>query len=70
MFLLKLLLKNAFRHKLRTALTVTGIAIAILAFGMLRTVVDAWYVGVEASSATRLVTRNSISIIFPAPAFL
>ena len=67
MFLLKLLLRNAFRHRLRTALTVTGIAVAILAFGMLRTVVDAWYVGVEASSATRLVTRNSISIIFPLP---
>jgi putative ABC transport system permease protein len=67
MFLLKLLLKNSFRHKLRAALTILGIAIAILAFGMLRTVVDAWYVGVEASSATRLVTRNSISIIFPLP---
>lgn len=65
--LLKLLLKNPFRHRLRALLTVLGVAIAILSFGMLRTVVDAWYVGVEASSATRLVTRNAISIIFPLP---
>jgi putative ABC transport system permease protein len=42
-------------------------AIAILSFGLLRTVVDAWYIGVEASSATRLVTRNSISLVFRLP---
>lgn len=67
MQILKLLLKNSFRHKLRTSLTVFGITIAILAFGLLRTVVSAWYAGVEASSASRLVTRNSISIIFFLP---
>jgi len=65
--LLKLLFKNPFRHKLRAVLTILGIAVAILSFGILRTVVGAWYAGVEASSATRLVTRNSISIIFPLP---
>jgi len=67
MQIIKLLIKNSFRHKLRTALTVLGITIAILAFGLLRTVVSAWYAGVEASSAARLVTRNSISIIFFLP---
>ncbi|HMK60071.1 MAG TPA: ABC transporter permease [Dissulfurispiraceae bacterium] len=67
MFLLKLILKNAFRHKLRTWLTVLGITIAILAFGLLRTVISAWYAGVEASSASRLVARNAISIIFTLP---
>ncbi len=67
MGLLKLLFKNAFRHKLRTSLTVLGITIAILAFGMLRTVVGAWYAGVEASSATRLITRNSVSLVFFLP---
>jgi putative ABC transport system permease protein len=30
-------------------------------------VVSAWYAGVDASSATRLVTRNSISLVFPLP---
>jgi putative ABC transport system permease protein len=67
MFLLKLLLRNAFRHKLRTLLTILSIAIAILAFGLLRTFISAWYAGVAASSASRLVTRNSISLIFPLP---
>lgn len=65
--LLKILIRNAFRHKLRTFLTICGICVAILAFGLLRTVISAWYAGVEASSATRLVTRNSISLIFPLP---
>lgn len=63
----KILYRNAFRHKLRTFLTVSGMAIAILAFGLLHTVIDAWYAGVSASSATRLITRNSISLIFPLP---
>jgi putative ABC transport system permease protein len=67
MHILKLIFKNAFRHKLRTFLTVLGVTIAILAFGLLRTVISAWYAGVNASSASRLVTRNSISLIFPLP---
>ncbi len=67
MFILKILIRNAFRHKLRTFLTVLGITVAILAFGLLRTFINAWYGGVEASSASRLVTRNSISLIFSLP---
>jgi putative ABC transport system permease protein len=67
MLILKLLIRNSFRHKLRTFLTILSITIAILAFGLLRTVVSAWYGGVEASSASRLVSRNSISLIFSLP---
>ncbi len=67
MYFLSLIFRNAFRHKLRTSLTVLGITIAILAFGLLRTVISAFYAGVEASSASRLVTRNAISIIFSLP---
>jgi putative ABC transport system permease protein len=67
MFILKILIRNAFRHKLRTFLTLLGITVAILAFGLLRTFVNAWYGGVEASSASRLVTRSSISLIFHLP---
>jgi putative ABC transport system permease protein len=69
MLILKVLFRNAFRNRLRASLTVLGITIAILAFGLLRTVISAWYAGVEASSATRLVTRNAVSIIFPLPHF-
>lgn len=67
MFIFKLLFKNAFRHRARALLTITSIVIALIAFGLLRTLVSAWYAGVEASSSTRLVTRNSISLIFPLP---
>ena len=67
MHVLRLIFKNSFRHKLRTFLTILGVSIAILAFGLLRTVISAWYAGVEASSASRLVTRNAISLIFPLP---
>ena len=66
-FALKLIFKNAFRHKTRTLLTISSVVIALVAFGLLRTVVSAWYAGVAASSATRLVTRNSISLTFPLP---
>ncbi len=65
--ILKLVFKNAFRQKLRAALTILGMCIVILAFGMLRTVISAWYAGVAASSANRLVTRNAISLIFSLP---
>ena len=67
MFVLRLLLKNAFRHKLRTGLTVVGLVVAICAFGLLRTIVDAWYAGVNSSSSTRLITRSNISLTFALP---
>ena len=47
MFVPLLVLRNAFRHKLRTTLTIVGIVVAIAAFGLLRTIVDAWYAGAE-----------------------
>jgi len=67
MKIFKLLLKNSLRHKLRTFLTILGIAIAVIAFNVLRTVVTAWSVGIEASSANRLITRQAISFIFTLP---
>ena len=69
MFLFKLLLKNAFRHKLRTMLTMVGLIVAISAFGLLRTVVDAWYAGVDGTSNTRLITRSAISVGYPLPLY-
>ncbi|MBF8296175.1 MAG: hypothetical protein HW389_2720 [Bacteroidetes bacterium] len=63
----KLIFKNALRHKLRTALTILAISIAVMAFGLLRTVVTAWYAGVEASAANRLISRQAVSFIFPLP---
>src|SRR5579862_2821763 len=63
----KIIARNAFRHRLRTALTIVGIATAVMAFGLIRTVVTAWNAGVEASAANRMITRHRVSIIFPVP---
>ncbi len=65
--ILRILFRNAFRNRLRAGLTILGITVAILAFGLLRTVVAAWYAGVEAASAARLVTSNAVSLVFPLP---
>jgi putative ABC transport system permease protein len=63
----KLIFKNVFRHKLRAFLTILGVAIAVMAFGLLRTLVTSWYSGANAAAPDRLVTRNSVSFIFPLP---
>ncbi|MES2148798.1 MAG: ABC transporter permease [Pseudomonadota bacterium] len=67
MYALKLIVRNALRHKLRTALTVVGLVVATLAFGLLQTVVNAWYAGAEAASNTTLITRNATSLVFSLP---
>jgi putative ABC transport system permease protein len=67
MHILKLVIKNSLRHKLRSFLTVLGIAIAVMAFGVLRTFVAAWSAGVDASAANRLIARQAVSFIFPLP---
>lgn len=63
----KLVLRNALRHRLRTSLTMVGLAVAILSFGLLQTVIDAWYTNVDNAAPSRLITRNAISLNFPLP---
>jgi len=67
MKVLKLVLKNLLRHKLRTFLTVLGLSFAVFAFGFLRTIVTAWNSGVASSSSSRLITRHAVSFIYPLP---
>ena len=62
----KLIWRNTIRHPLRASLTwpawpwPPGLR-------PVRTMVAAWYAGVEGASPTRLVTRNAISLIYPLP---
>jgi putative ABC transport system permease protein len=65
--MLKLTWRNTLRHPLRSSLTIMGMALAVLAFCLLRTVVAAWYSGVAAASPVRLITRNAISLVFRLP---
>jgi putative ABC transport system permease protein len=69
MYYLRLVFKNIFRHRLRSLLTIVGLVVAILAFGLLQTVVNAWYAGADMASANRLITRNATSLVFPMPAY-
>jgi putative ABC transport system permease protein len=69
MYFLRLIFKNIFRAKLRSGLTLLALVVAILAFGMLQTVVGAWYAGADMASANRLITRNAISLIFSLPSY-
>ena len=64
---LKLVIRNTFRQRLRTTLTIFGMAVAILAFCLLDTIVEAWYIGVNSASPNRLISRNSVSLIFQLP---
>ena len=64
---LKLVLRNTFRQRLRTFLTIFGMAVAILAFCLLNTIIETWYLGVNSASPNRLVSRNAVSLIFTLP---
>jgi len=61
-----LILRNAFRNPLRTGLTIVGMAVAVLAFGLLRTAVDSWN-SRGGDSSGRLITRNAVSLSFSLP---
>ncbi len=63
----KLTWRNTIRHPLRATLTICGMAVAVLAFALLRTMVAAWYAGAAGASPVRLVTRNAISLVYPLP---
>lgn len=59
--------KNVGRNVGRSSLTVLGAAIAIIAFVLLRTVLSAWTVGIDAAAKDRIATRHKISIILDLP---
>jgi putative ABC transport system permease protein len=59
--------RNILRNKGRTTLTILGASVAILAFVMLRTIVAAWYMGIEQAVNDRLGTRHKVSFILPLP---
>jgi putative ABC transport system permease protein len=62
-----LILKNLFRKKVRTALTVGSFAVALFLFGLLRVLHGAFSQGIDVAGADRLVVVNRVSIIQPLP---
>lgn len=59
--------RNALRNKLRTAMTVVGVAVAVVAFVMLRTVLYSWNAAAEYAAKDRLSTRHKVSFGLPLP---
>ena len=67
MEILRLIWRNTRRHPLRNVLTTLGIALALLAFCLIQTMLDSWYSGVRATARDRLIVRNAVSLIFFLP---
>jgi len=67
MNLATLAIKNIRRNRLRTVLTVLGVAVAILSFVLLRTVLDAWNTGAEHAAQDRLATWHKVTFVMPLP---
>jgi putative ABC transport system permease protein len=67
MTLTGLAVRNLARNKFRVGLTVVGVAIAIVAFLLLRTVVWAWASGAEWAAKDRVVTRHKVTFVMTLP---
>lgn len=61
MTLVRLVLRNTVRRPVRLALTIGGLAMVVLAFGLLRLTMDEWHSGVKAAANNRLITVHAMS---------
>ncbi len=67
---LSLMLKNSWRNKRRTTLTVLSIGVSLCLLGVLLAVYSAFYMSKpSAYQALRLITRNRISLAVPMPVY-
>ncbi len=64
---LPLVLANLIRHKLRTILTTSSVALALFLFASLRTVVTTLNSGAQVSSASRMIVENATAFVIPLP---
>jgi putative ABC transport system permease protein len=67
MTLTGLAVRNLGRNKFRVALTVLGVAVAVVAFLLLRTVIWAWASGAEWAAKDRVVTRHKVTFVMTLP---
>jgi len=67
MWVFRLILRNTGRHKLRTLLTILGLAVAVIAFSVIRTLIGSYYASADTIPPDRLVTQNAISYTFDLP---
>ncbi|MEK6607377.1 MAG: FtsX-like permease family protein [Myxococcota bacterium] len=67
MTLFGLALRNLRRNRFRAILTALGVAVAILTFVLLRTVIWAWNVAAEYAAKDRIATRHKVSFVIQLP---
>ncbi len=67
MTLTGLAVRNLARNRFRAILTAVGVAIAIVAFLLLRTVTWAWESGAEYAAKDRVVTRHKVTFVMTLP---
>jgi putative ABC transport system permease protein len=67
MTLAGLAVRNLSRNRFRAGLTILAVAIAIVAFLLLRTVLWAWTAATEYSSRDRVVTRHKVTFVMSLP---
>jgi putative ABC transport system permease protein len=64
---LPLIWRNLMRKKLRTTLTLLSVFVALLLFGILCIIKEAFTAGVSMAGADRLMVRHKVSLIQPLP---
>jgi putative ABC transport system permease protein len=67
MTLVGLAARNVLRNKFRAVLTILGVAVSIITFLLLRTVVFAWTAAADYAAKDRVVTRHKVTFIMPLP---
>src|SRR5262245_53754637 len=60
-------LKNVARNKFRNILTIAGVAVAILGFLLLRTILHAWTVGADFAAKDRIGVRHKVTFVMSLP---
>jgi putative ABC transport system permease protein len=63
----QLAIRNLSRNRLRVILTLFAVAMAVVAFLLLRTVMWAWTEGAHSAHTDRIVTRHKITLSLPLP---
>lgn len=67
MTLTGLAFRNLARNRFRVALTAVGVAVAIVAFMLLRTVLNAWGSASEYAAKDRVVSRHKVTFVMSLP---
>ncbi len=67
MNLLLLAVRNVRRNTLRNLLTMLGLAVAVVAFVAIRTVLTAWSTASDYAAKDRIATRHKMSFVIPLP---